>query len=62
MLKQKGIEIARTPEGIWFSIPEEQLPMQFDVFDIRGAYVKTMSIQESRTFIQLGKYEFVMGR
>ena len=62
MLKQKGIEIARTPEGIWFSIPEEQLPMQFDVFDIRGAFVKLISITEVYTFIPLGRYEFVMGR
>ena len=62
MLKEKDIEITRTIEGIWMSIPEEQLPMHYDVFDIRGAFVKTISIQESRTFIQLGKYEFVMGR
>lgn len=61
-LKRKGIEITRTPEGIWLSIPEDQLPMQCDVFDIRGAFVKTISVTEVRMFIPLGRYEFVMGR
>ena len=62
ILKRKGIEITRTPEGIWLSIPEDQLPMQCDVFDIRGAFVKTISVTEVRMFIPLGRYEFVMGR
>ncbi|MGA1307721.1 MAG: hypothetical protein ACO30M_07500, partial [Candidatus Kapaibacteriota bacterium] len=62
ILKRKGIEITRTPEGIWLSIPQEQLPMHYDVFDIRGAFVKTISIPEGYTFIPLGRYEFVMGR
>jgi hypothetical protein len=62
MLKEKGIGITRTPEGIWLSIPEQQIPIQFDVFDIRGAYVKTISATEVRTFIPLGRYEFVMVR
>jgi len=62
MLKQKGIHITRTPEGIWMSVPEEQLPMQCDVFDIRGAYIKTISATEVHTFIPLGRYEFVMER
>jgi hypothetical protein len=62
MLKEKGIGITRTPEGIWLSIPEQQIPIQFDVFDIRGAYVKTISATEVRTFIPLGRYEFLMVR
>ena len=62
MLTEKGIEITRTSEGIWLSIPEEQLPMQCDVFDIRGAYLKTISVTEMRTFIPLVRYEFLMVR
>ena len=62
MLKEKGIGITRTPEGIWLSIPEQQIPIQFDVFNIRGAYVKTISATEVRTFIPLGRYEFLMVR
>jgi hypothetical protein len=62
MLKQKGIEITRTSEGIWLNIPEEQLPMHYDVFDIRGAFVKTISATEMHTFIPLGRYEFLMVR
>jgi hypothetical protein len=62
MLKEKGIGITRTPEGIWLSIPEQQIPIQFDVIDIRGAYVKTISATEVRTFIPLGRYEFLMVR
>jgi len=44
------------------TIPQVQLPMEFDVFNIRGAQVKTMTASESRTFIPLDRYEFVMGR
>ena len=62
LLIQKNIEYTRTIDGIWLTIPQEQLPMQFDVFDIRGAYVKILSVTEARTFIPLGRYEFVMGR
>jgi hypothetical protein len=62
LLTQKNISYTRTSEGIWLSIPEEQLPMQCDVFDIRGAYLKTISVTEMRTFIPLGRYEFLMVR
>ena len=62
LLTQKNIEYTRTSDGIWLTVPQEQLPMQFDVFDIRGAYVSSISATEARTFIPLGRYEFVMGR
>jgi hypothetical protein len=62
LLAQKNIEYTRTTNGIWLTIPQEQLPMQLDIFDIRGAYVKTIAATEMRTFISLGRYEFVMGR
>jgi hypothetical protein len=62
LLTQKNIEYTRTIDGIWLTIPQEQLPMQFDVFDIRAAYLKTISATEARIFIPLGRYEFVMGR
>jgi len=62
LLIQKNIEYTRTIDGIWLTIPQEQLPMQFDVFDIRGAYISSISTTEARTFIPLGRYEFVMGR
>ncbi len=62
LLTQKNIEYTRTTDGIWLTIPQEQLPLQFDVFDIRGGYVKTISATEVRTFIPLGRYEFLMVR
>lgn len=62
LLTQKNIEYTRTSDGIWLNISHKQLPMQFDVFDIRGAFVKTLSITETRTFIPLGRYEFMMER
>jgi len=62
LLTQKNIEYTRTTDGIWLTIPHKQLPMQFDVFDMRGAYVKMISATEARTFIPLGRYEFVMGK
>ena len=62
LLTQNNIDYTRTTDGMWLAIPHKQLPMQFVVFDIHGAFVKTISIHESKTFILLGRYEFIVER
>ncbi len=58
-VQNSSVQMIRTSDGWWLTVPEEMLPLRIRIVDLRGSQREQMRLEHGRSFVPTQPSEFV---